>query len=240
MTQKTAVITGGGTGLGQAIAKQLAAQNVTVYIIGRRAHKLRETQVFSPQYIVPITADVSLPEERLKIKQKLKNLKIDYLIHNAAIVFPITPFEKLKLKDFRKIISINTEAPLFLTQCLLPKLNKHARILHISSDCARYPLAHWIPYCTSKSALFMIYECLKKELKNKNIYIGSIDPGMMDTPMQRAILEDKILFPEKISLRELQRKHLLFSADYSAKYCVDLLLNTSSQAFQKQEYAVNH
>jgi len=53
---KIAIITGGGTGLGQAMAKQLAAQDITVYIIGRREYKLHETQAFSPQYIIPITA----------------------------------------------------------------------------------------------------------------------------------------------------------------------------------------
>lgn len=237
--QKIAVITGGGTGLGQSMTKQLAAQNITVYIIGRRTHKLNETQVFSPENIIPIMADISLPEDRLKIKEKLNTLKIDYLIHNAAIAFPITPLENINLEDFRKILAINTEAPLFLTQSLLPQLNKYARILHISSDCAHYPLANWIPYCTSKSALHMIYQCLKKEFEHKDIYIGSVDPGMMDTPMQRAILDDNVIFPEKISLTELQNQNLIFSPEYSAKYCVNLLLNTSPEEFQAQEYAVS-
>ncbi len=237
--QKIAIITGGGTGLGQSIAKQLADQHITVYIIGRRAHKLHETQAFSPENIIPITADVSLPEERLKIKEHLTNIKIDYLIHNAAIAFPIMPFEEISLDDFRQIQAINTEAPLFLTQLLLPQLDKQARILHISSDCARYPLANWIPYCTSKSALFMIYQCLKKEFQHKDIYIGSVDPGMMDTPMQQAILEENVLFPEKISLAELKDQNLIFSPDYSAKYCLNLLLNTTPDEFQAREYAVN-
>lgn len=161
------------------------------------------------------------------------------MIHNAAIAFPIAPLEKISLEEFRKILAINTEAPLFLTQLLLPQLNKHARILHISSDCAHYPLAHWIPYCTSKSALYMIYQCLKKELQHKNIYIGSVDPGMMDTPMQRAILDDNVIFPEKMSLAELKYQNLIFSPEYSAKYCLNLLLNTSSEEFQAREYAVS-
>src|SRR5579872_7038980 len=97
--QKIAVITGGGTGLGQSLAKQLAEQNIIVYIIGRRTHKLLETQAFSPNHIIPITADVSLPEERAKIKTKLNNIKIDYLIHNAATAFPIIPLEKISLRS---------------------------------------------------------------------------------------------------------------------------------------------
>jgi benzil reductase ((S)-benzoin forming) len=247
--QKIAVITGGGTGLGQAIAKQLAKQAIKTFIIGRRKEKLQETQAFFPKLIFPITADISLSQGRKKIKATLKDTlkqnKIDYIIHNAAIAFPIASIEetqKLTLSAFRKVMSANVEGPLFLTQLLLPQLNPDTRILHISSDCAHYPLANWIPYCTSKAALFMIYQCLKKEFADKNIhkkiYIGSIDPGMMDTPMQRAILDEKILFPEKLSLEELISQGLLFSPDYSASYCVKLLLESSPEIFSHQEHRV--
>jgi benzil reductase ((S)-benzoin forming) len=234
--QKIAVITGGGTGLGQAIAKQLAEQHLKVFIIGRRETKLNATRQFSPNNIIPIMADVSSPKGRLKILKTVENIKIDYLIHNAAVVFPIGPLESLVLKEFRKIIKTNLEAPIFLTQSLLAQLNKEARILHISSDCARYPLAYWVPYCSSKAALFMAYECLKKEFKERNISIGSIDPGMMDTPMQRAILNEKIKFPEKMTLEELQSQKLIFSAKFSATKCVKLLLEASSEEFEEGEH----
>jgi benzil reductase ((S)-benzoin forming) len=232
--QKIAVVTGGGTGLGQAIARQLAEQAIKIFIIGRRESRLRETQVFSPQLIFPVAADISLRQGRQTIKSALKSIKIDYIIHNAAIVLPVAPIEKLTLNAFRKIIRTNVEGPLFLTQSLLSQLNPEARILHISSDCAHYPLAHWIPYCTSKAALDMMSECLKKECAFKKIYVSSIDPGMMDTPMQRAILDEGIQFPEKLSLDELIGQGLLYSPDFSARQCVKLLLASPPAVFEQR------
>lgn len=236
MTQKIALITGGGTGLGQAIAKQLAARNLRVYIVGRRIQKLYETQAFYPDHIIPIMGDVSTSSGRKNIARKLKHIKLDYLIHNAAIVTPIIPLSKTSLKDFRKTHATNVEGPLFLTKLLLPQLNPYARILHISSDCAKLPLAHWSTYCTSKAALAMIYGCLKKELFPQNIYVGCIDPGMMDTPMQRYICQDDIQFPEKYTWDELKQHNLLLSPDFSATLCVKLLLDLSSENFSRKEF----
>ncbi len=234
--QKTALITGGGTGLGQAIAKQLAAKNLKVYIVGRRLQKLYETQAFYPENIICIQGDVSTPAGRKNIAKKLNHVQLDYVVHNAAIVTPIVPLHQTSLKDFRKTHATNVEGPLFLTQILFSHLNTGARILHISSDCAKVPLARWTTYCTSKAAISMIYGCLKKELLEKNIYVGSIDPGMMDTPMQRYICQDEIQFPEKYSIEELIREKLLLSADYSAGLCVKLLLEFSPHAFSQREY----
>ncbi|HEV2613519.1 MAG TPA: SDR family oxidoreductase [Gammaproteobacteria bacterium] len=234
--QKTALITGGGTGLGQAITKQLAQKGMRVYIVGRRLQKLCETQAFYPNNIIPIRADVSTPAGRKMIAKKLKGIQLDYLVNNAAVVTPIIPLSEISLKDFRKTHATNVEGPLFLTQLLLPQLNKNARVLLISSDCAKLPLAHWATYCSSKAALSMIYGCLKKEFMGKAIHIGCIDPGMMDTPMQRYICQDEILFPEKYSWEELIHEKLLLSPDFSASICVKLLLELSPEAFSQQEF----
>jgi benzil reductase ((S)-benzoin forming) len=234
-----AVITGGGTGLGQAIAKQLAKQGLKIYIVGRRYAKLKETQRFYPKNIFTIKGDVSTVVGRKAIQQKLKNIKIDFLVHNAAIIHPITSLQKITIKQWRKIQATNLEGPLFLTQMLLPQLQNNARILHISSDCAHYPLAYWIPYCTSKAALNMLYKCLKKELLERKIYIGSVDPGMMDTPMQHYICSDETSFPEKYTRKELQKNNLLLSPNFSAAFCVKMLLTFSLEAFSTNEYSLS-
>lgn len=233
---KIAVVTGGGTGLGHEIAKLLASRNIRVFIAGRRKHKLIQTQTFSKELIIPVCADVSTMVGRSAIKNKLKGKKIDYLVHNAAIVKPLLPLEKITLSAFRKIQSINVEGPLFLTKLLLPQLKKDARVLHISSDCAHSAFAHWTPYCVSKASLHMLYKCMKKEFEHQNIHFGSIDPGMMDTPMQRYICSEKNKFPEKYSIEELIAEDLLLSPEFSARLCVKLLLDVSAKKFSEKEW----
>ena len=235
---KIAVITGGGTGLGKAMAQQLADRHLMVYIIGRRLACLQQTRGYAPEKIRFIQADISHAPGRSRIIPHLQGKPIHYLIHNAAIVTPITPLEKITHRAWRKIQATNVEAPLFLTQQLLPQFASQARILHISSDCAHYPLAHWIPYCTSKAALQMMYGCLKKEFQSRALFIGSVDPGMMDTPMQRYICEKAGDFPEKMSMETLQQQALIHSPEYSAAFCVKLLLETTSEVFSAQAWQI--
>jgi benzil reductase ((S)-benzoin forming) len=238
--QKTAIITGGGTGLGQALAHNLASRDFKVIIIGRRFEKLKITQSFSKENIIPICADVSEIQGRNKIFQKVAGLgfKIDYLIHNAAVVTPIMPLEKITLKKFQETLAINLEAPIFLTKLLLPLLNLPARILHISSDCSYYPLANWVPYCVSKAGLNMAYQCLKKEFEDRPIHIGSIDPCMMDTPMQDYIRRPEVVFPEKYTDDELYEQNLLYMPEFSAKFIVKILLELSDNNFSEKEWRV--
>lgn len=238
--QKTVVITGGGTGLGRELARLFSAKAFKVFVIGRRFEKLRQTQSLSPDFIFPICADVSSIQGRNKIFQKIQShqVKIDYLIHNAAVVMPIAPLEKIMLKKFQEALAINLEAPIFLTKLLLPLFNTPARILHISSDCAQYPLANWIPYCVSKAGLYMAYQCLKKEFEHKPIHISSVDPCMMDTPMQDYIRRPEVVFPEKYSDEELFEEQMLFQPEYSAKFILKILLTLPDDKFSEKEWRV--
>lgn len=119
------IITGGGTGLGAALAKRLSKRSEPVLIVGRRTQKLIETQQSSinPHLIRTVTADVSTPEGRMKIVDALKEgERVKSLIHNAAVLDPVGRLMDVTLEDWRNHMSINVEGPLFLSQALLPRL----------------------------------------------------------------------------------------------------------------------
>ena len=77
---KAILITGGGSGIGQALAWESAKHGMQVFIVGRRLDQLQETAVHFPNQIMPIQADVSLEADRAKIVAALKNTEIDYII----------------------------------------------------------------------------------------------------------------------------------------------------------------
>ena len=166
------IITGGGTGIGAALAKRLVSRSQKVLIVGRRADKLLETQAqcspstttttainstsSSSSLIHTVVADVSKPEGRDAIVESLREhneTQIDNLIHNAAVLEPIGPLMDVSVEDWRKHFEINVEGPLFLTKTLLPfikqgggvdGLMRGGRVLHISSGAAHHGYRGWV------------------------------------------------------------------------------------------------
>ncbi|OGT77567.1 MAG: hypothetical protein A3G71_05700 [Gammaproteobacteria bacterium RIFCSPLOWO2_12_FULL_38_14] len=237
MKKPLAVITGAGTGIGKALALELLEKGIAIFAVGRRISLLKNLQKIDPKNIFILSSDVRKPAGRKKIVDTLPSSHtLRYLIHNAGIVTPVGSLKTLKLKTWRDAMQINVEAPLFLTQSLLPKM-KEGRILHISSGAAHFPIIHFTAYCASKAALHMIYQCLNLELKKIKIAIGSVAPGIIDTPMQNIIRSfPKKQFPDVDEFKGFKKNKKLISPEVCAKKLSDLLLNTPLKSFSKKEW----
>ncbi len=233
---KTALITGGGSGIGQAIAWELAKHEMTVYIVGRRAEKLEETSKQYPKLINTIVADITTDEGISQIISSLSNVKLDYLINNAGQEGKRELIQSLSRANWRNTHAINIEAPTFLTKALLPHLKQNARILMVSTGLAHYALPNFSAYCTSKAALNMLAKCLNAELNQKQIFTSILDPGPVDTDMQARLREmenkDKANF-----FHDMQSKGMLDAPANVAAYAVDKLLNTNNPDFIKNEWS---
>ncbi|KAH9255107.1 hypothetical protein BASA81_006866 [Batrachochytrium salamandrivorans] len=182
--------------------------------VGRRMEKLLETQAAAvdPKQIELIQADITLEQDRNKILAKLGAVKLEYLVHNAGVVGPLVPSDKLDLGEFQSVMRTNVEAPIFLTQLLLPALefnSKKSRILHVSSGCAHSASPSWLAYCVSKAAFLMAYRCLALDLEPKGILVGSFKPGIVDTEMQQEMrLASVGDFPKADFFKKLRQEQL--------------------------------
>jgi benzil reductase ((S)-benzoin forming) len=160
------------------------------------------------------------------------------LIHNAAILTPVSSIAELKLDDWRNHMAINVEGPLFLSQALLPKMN-NSRILHISSGAAHRALAGWAAYCSSKAALFMLYQVMNAELNEKNIFVGSVRPGVVDTPMQVLLRQsDPKAFPDLPLFNQYNEEDKLIPVETVARFLSHILLNTDNKNFSGKEWDI--
>lgn len=236
--QKTIVITGGGSGLGQALAWEFAQLNFQVHIIGRRLTALKETQSRFPEEIHCITADISEKSGRELIAEKLTNIThIDYLIHNAGTVEPISPLAEINEQQLQQTLATNCLGPLFLTQLLLPKL-KNSRVLHTSSLWAHQATSNFGSYCISKAAFYMCKEVLNLELSDTGILFGSASPGIVDTPMQETIRKsDKSGMLRKYFIQSKEQAHII-DPKVSAKFFRYLLLETAAAEFTQSEWYI--
>ncbi len=231
MNKPLAIVTGGGSGIGRATAQCLAQQGIHVVVIGRRLEVLLETKAYAPESITPLVADLSDPAQWAAISEQLPEGPVNYLVHSAATLGPFCNMEHITHEQWRETLTTNAEAPLFLTQALLPKLSK-ARVLFVSSGAADVPINHLGGYCSSKALLRMIKRMLILDLGTDDLVFSAISPGVVDTHMQgdlrRQSNED---FPAVDYFKQLKDADQLTQPSMVAQHVTWLLLGADSSQF---------
>ena len=185
-----AIVTGAGSGIGRATAAALCERGLDVYGVGRREGALRDTaNRIGGDKFHPIVADVSTPEGRGAIADRIDGTTPTVVVHNAATTGPLGPLDALTLDGFRATMASNVEGPLFLTKALMPKLARGSRVLHVSTGGAHQGFDGMLSYCASKAALRSVYESLRDEHAGR-VCFGSAQPGVVATEMMRGLVED--------------------------------------------------
>ena len=237
MTQSVSVITGGGTGIGRALALRLAEQGNAVLVVGRRAGPLDDL-ADRRAGIEACPADVSTGEGQAALEAAVGARPVRFLVHNAGVLTPVGPLLAQSAEAIRRSLAINVEAPIALTRLLRDRMGEGGRILNISSGAAHRALPGWGAYCTSKAALYMVYEVLKQELAGTGIAIGSLRPGVVDTPMQSLIrAQDESDFPAVARFRALKEAGELTSPEDVARF-IDAVLALPAETFSRGEWDI--
>ncbi len=235
-----ALVTGGGSGIGRAVALALAGKDLSVIITGRRQQPLDETRREDPERIRAVSADISTDEGRAQLCAALpEGARLRCLVHNAGTLEPVAPIDRIDLRAWRRNQAINVEAPLFLTQALLPKLDG-GRVLHVSSGAAHRPVPGWTAYCVAKAGLFMLYRCLDAEFGQRNVLVGSMRPGVVDTDMQALIRgQGSENFPQVEHFRDLHRQGQLHAPEEVAAFAAWLLLDCNAEDYPRREWTLD-
>lgn len=189
---KNALITGGSSGIGLALAKQLAAQGASVYILARSAERLQtalaaiETRRVSPgQKFGTIQADVSdLETLKPALESFVKDFSApDILINSAGVAHP-GEFTDLEPKIFHWLMDVNYFGTVHVTKLLLPEMLKRGdgQIINISSMAGYLGVYGYTAYGASKYAVRGFSDALRAELKPKGISVSVVFPPDTDTP----------------------------------------------------------
>ncbi|RZU98542.1 SDR family NAD(P)-dependent oxidoreductase [Spiribacter vilamensis] len=237
MSDLITIITGAGTGIGRALALRYAEQSRAVLAIGRRSEPLEALAAENPA-IHACAADVSTDEGQTAIEGAVGESGVEALIHNAGVLAPVGPLLDQSADDIRQHLAINLEAPIALSRRLRPMMDTDARILHISSGAAHRALPGWGAYCISKAALYMAYEVLHQELAESSISVGSLRPGVVDTPMQSLIRSQSVEdFPAVENFRALKENDALTSPENVARF-IDAVLKLPADRFSAGEWDI--
>lgn len=206
---KVAVLTGGGGGIGSAVAVKLAQCGMKIVLLGgNNPEKLEKTRLavekYSPCLVLP--GDLTdLDFISCAVEKAGSHFGgIDVLINNAGVA-QSTPFEAVTPAEFDRIMAINTRTPFFLTQKALPFLKRSdsATVINIASVVAHagYPLQS--VYTASKHALLGMTKSIASEYYKDNIRVHAICPGGVYTDMVKIsrpdLTADGMIMPEEIA-----------------------------------------
>jgi NAD(P)-dependent dehydrogenase (short-subunit alcohol dehydrogenase family) len=208
-------ITGGTSGLGLALVREMLKRGAKVAFLARGREGVERVMQQLPG-AHGITGDVSRKEDIYPVAMQIVGALqgLDVLINNASDLGPI-PLQMLadtECEELERALATNILGPFRLTKALLGSLAASARedggavVLNVSSDAAVNAYPRWGAYGTSKAALLHLSRIWDEELSSEGVRFLAIDPGDMDTPMHAAAVPDadrSTLKPPEVAACEL-------------------------------------
>ena len=185
-----AVVTGGGTGIGLAVAQALAARGHAVTIMGRSEEALAaaSASLTGGGYVIcDITNDASVASALARAEASRGPVRV--LVNNAGAV-TTAPFEKTGLDAWSAALDVNLLGAVRMTKAALPSLKTHdwARVVNVASTAGLKPYAYVSAYVASKHALVGLTRALALELATTGVTVNAVCPGYTRTAIiERAI-----------------------------------------------------
>lgn len=181
------LITGGGRGLGRAIATALAAPGRRMALLGRQQADLERTAgELRALGVAPLVCvgDLTSAADRAALAATIDATwgGLDWLVNNAGLGFG-KPFLEHTPDELDRVIAVNLTGLMQLTHTLLPLLLRSAtpHIVNIASDIGRRPIGRLVPYVAAKHGVVGFSQALRLELRPQGVKVGVILPGAIDT-----------------------------------------------------------
>jgi NAD(P)-dependent dehydrogenase (short-subunit alcohol dehydrogenase family) len=180
---KTALITGGNSGIGLATAKQFVKEGAYVFITGRREPELAEAVKEIGSNVTGVQGDVSKlgDLDRLFAQIKREKGRLDVVFANAGVA-TYAPFGKITEEHYDAIINTNVKGLLFTVQKALPLVPDGASIILNASIVASKGLPANSVYSASKAAVRSFARTWTTDLKDRRIRVNAVSPGPIETP----------------------------------------------------------
>ncbi|WP_440555964.1 SDR family oxidoreductase [Streptomyces sp. SCPE 10] len=180
---KTAVVTGGSTGIGLATAARLASEGAHVFITGRRKEALDRAVESIGDSVTAVPGDIARPADLDRLYEAVRDRGrgLDVLFANAGTA-TLGPLEQATEEQFDQIFGVNVRGTLRTVQKALPLLNDGASVIINDSIRADDGREAFGLYAASKAAIRSLARTWANELKGRGVRVNTVAPGAIDTP----------------------------------------------------------
>jgi NAD(P)-dependent dehydrogenase (short-subunit alcohol dehydrogenase family) len=184
---RSALVTGGGNGLGRSIALALGAAGARVVVAGRTTATLEETATLARRAGQPVrtaVVDVADPSSVAALREELVEEVISILINNAGIAGPVAPLVNVEPHDWDEVFAVNVRGVYLMCRAFLPAMigRGSGDVINVASVSGKRPLAARTPYCASKMAVLGLTITLAAEVGPLGITVNSLSPGPVRGP----------------------------------------------------------
>jgi NAD(P)-dependent dehydrogenase (short-subunit alcohol dehydrogenase family) len=203
---RAVLVTGGGTGIGRAIAEAFLAAGAKVAVSGRRKEPLHSLQAQGGKAL-PVVADVTNAADRKRLVETVvRELGgLDVLVNNAG-AWVAKPFADTTDAEEARMFDVNVLSPLALTRLALPSLIRaKGSVVNVSSIVSSGVMPGTVGYSASKAAVDQLTKVLAAELGGKGVRVNAVAPGVTETDLTSAMLGDHATKQSVISQTPLGR-----------------------------------
>lgn len=179
---RTAVVTGGGNGLGAAIAAHLVADGARVVLVGRRAEPLEATAHRLGDAARAEVCDVADPDAVDALAGRLAGEEVSVLVNNAGIPGPVAPLTEIAPADWDEVFAVNVRGVFLMCRAFLPGMVARGAgdVVTIASVSGKRPLTRRTPYCASKMAVIGLTSTLAFEVGDAGVRVNTVSPGPVE------------------------------------------------------------
>jgi NAD(P)-dependent dehydrogenase (short-subunit alcohol dehydrogenase family) len=208
LQKKIAIVTGGGTGIGKAIAAAFVREGANVVIAGRDRRKLELAATQMGAKCLAVSADVSKADDVQKLVQAAteKFKRIDILVNNAAVLLPGTA-ESLSEEDFDQTFDINVRGLWLLSRAVLPQMRAAGggSIINIGSVLSTLGARNRVAYAASKGAVLAMTRAIALDHAAENIRVNCICPGIVETELVARFNLDENAKRQRVAMHPVGR-----------------------------------
>jgi NAD(P)-dependent dehydrogenase (short-subunit alcohol dehydrogenase family) len=181
---RTALVTGGGNGLGLAMVRALAGAGARVIAVGRNRAKTEAAVAGLATPGRAAACDVSDPRDVAALAAELADEEISILVNNAGVPGPVKPLTEIEPAEWDAVFDVNVRGVYLMCRAFLPPMVERGAgdVVNVASVSGKRPLTARTPYCASKMAVIGLTTTLATEVGPAGVHVNSLSPGPVAGP----------------------------------------------------------